>query len=435
VTTQHLPFPSWRCAHWAHEAIDAAKDVQELEIWLHDTAELSCSIEPATGALTTVRGGATGFACRVWVDDRCGWMARTVADVDDLTRLVLQARQAATRHGVPLAIPAYAASTTRPQLPLADGLSGPQIIDAARSAARQLTAAGAAVQAVIANRYQTIAGPITLSGCDAAEYYEDERLMVRCETAVGAVSDALSRMTHEGTLDTAPLLSRLIDALDTVAAPGQSPPTDLPVVLRPHVAAPVGAALAWLLSGNTALQHDSITRMLDRQVFPTCLQVTDPGTAEGESMRSIDDEGCAVEPLTLIDKGRPVTLLHSNETARALGHTPNGRGFRFGLPTQPAGVPVRLTVAPGQGRFPADFLELSCLVDNLSTMPMAGRLELIVAGWVVRDGQRRHRVAPFELNAGVLDLLRLLIATGDDPQRLPAAAESTLPSLALRRLP
>ncbi|GIF05433.1 metallopeptidase TldD-related protein [Actinoplanes siamensis] len=431
-----VPFPSWDAVRLAREAVAAAAPAaDEVELWVHDTAELSCSLLPATGALTTVHGGGWGYASRVWADGRCGWAARAVDDLDDLCRLIDQAHWTARDYGVPKQPPPVITVDTARRQPITSRLFADVVQSSATGLADKLTAIGAAVQAVIVNRYQTIAGLVTRSGADAAEYYSDERLMARCETPYGAVSDAQSRMALHGRIDDEPLVARVADALGALAGPGVAPPGDLPVVLRPAVAAPLAGALAWLLSGTTAIAYGGIAKALGRQLFPRCLRVDDPGTEQGEPLRTVDDEGYRVRPVELVADGRPVALLHSVDSARAMGHEPNGRGIRFGLPEQPIGQAIRMRIAGGRGVMPADHLELCCRIDNLNTMPVAGRLELIVAGWIVRGGRRIRRVAPFELNVDLLSALRLLIGTGDDAVRLVTAAEVTLPSLVLRRLP
>jgi len=427
------PAPGWDSVSLAREAISQLPAADEVEVWVHDAAEASCTLLPATGTTIATSGRAQGFGCRVWRQGRHAAQGRAVAGPADLAALLRETYELAGHSGTPRPVPAVArvGDGDRGLAPVLDAADTER---AAQRVGRRLAALGGVVQAVVVNRYDFLAGPVTRSGSDAVQRMYEERVIVRVETPHGAVTDAVAGTVPAGDPDLAPMLRRLTDALETLAAPGGEAPADLPVRFRPAVAAPIVSGLIWLLSGTTAQEVPGLARAVGRRAFPPVLQVDDPGTAAGETLRVFDDDGQPVVPVELIQQGRLVGFLHSLETAHALGHRPNGRGFRMGIPTQPMPQPVRLRVRGG-GPVAGDHLELSCRLDNLVTMPRPGRVELIVAGWVVRGGRRVARVAPFELGFDLLAYLRRLRAVGTDAEVMATASHAQVPSLIFRGLP
>lgn len=428
------PAPGWDSVSLAQEVMSQLPAADEVEVWVHDAAEASCTLLPATGTTIATAGRAQGFGCRVWRQGRHAARGRAVAGQADLAALLRETYELAGRSGTPRPVPSLArvGYGDRGPAPVLDAADTER---AAQQAGQRLAALGGVIQAVVVNRYDFLAGPVTRSGSDAVQRMYEDRVIVRIETPHGAVTDAEAGTVPTGDLDLTPMLRRLTDALETLAGPGDGVPVDLPVLFRPAVAAPIVSGLVWLLSGTTAQQVPGLAKAVGRRAFPPVLRVDDPGTAAGETLRVFDDDGQPVVPVELIQEGRLVGFLHSLDTADALGHRPNGRGFRMGIPTQPMPQPVRLRVRGGHGPAAGDHLELSCRLDNLVTMPRPGRIELIVAGWVVRDGRRVARVAPFELGFDLLAYLRRLRAVGADAEAMATASHARVPSLLFRGLP
>ncbi|WCD84102.1 hypothetical protein KPP03845_100422 [Streptomyces xanthophaeus] len=432
---------SWTAVDEATAAVDAAPRAEEVELWVHDAREAVAQIVPSTGRITAAAGGAFGAACRVWEDGAFGSASRTVDGADDVRSLVQEARTTLGRRNVavrPAPGPAAAPAPAPRRIPAPlDTAAAEHLV---RTTAERLRLAGADVQVLLAQQYQWTTATATLGGLRREHHHEQTRVVVRCETAHGAVVEAAEAQRVTDDPGTDALVHRIATALDTLGSPGlpgpAAVPRGLPVVLRPQVAAPVVAGLSWLFSGSTALATPGLARAVGKRLFPSCLHVDDVPHAHPDGPPMVhDDEGVAAGPVVLADEGRLAGFLHSWDTAHRLGHAPNGRGIRMGVGAQPMPRPVALRVAPGRGAMPEDFVELSCRLENLVTMPRAGRIEMIVAGWEVRGGRRIRRIAPFEFHCDLLTYLRKLRGTGTDAQILPLADGALTPSLHFEELP
>lgn len=352
---------SWQAVDEACAAVHGVPHADEVELWIHDAREAVAQLVPATGRTTAAAGGAFGAACRLWHGDGFGAASRTVSGTDDVDLLVREAAHAASPQR------ATARPTPEPTTDDAPRVQ-PDPLDTAASerlvheTAARLRAVGADVQVVLAQQYQWITSTATGSGLRRSHYHEQTRVLVRCETRHGALLEAAEaqQITADPGIDA--LVRRITAALDALDdpdcpdaldCPAAPPPPGLPVVLRPQVAAPLVAGLSWLLSGTTALSTPGLEQAVGRRLFPSCLHVDDVPDAhpDGPPM-TFDDEGQPARPVQLVDEGRLVGFLHSWDTARRLGHAPNGRGIRMGVGAQPMPRPIALRVAAAAGSCP-----------------------------------------------------------------------------------
>ena len=125
-------------------------------------------------------------------------------------------------------------------------------------------------------------------------------------------------------------------------------------------------------------------------------------------------------------------LLHSAETAAALGVEPNGRALRFESTAPPIPWPLNLGVAPRGEAMPAGRNELVVPLETTGWQPRPGTIAVNAAGWVVRDGQRVRRIGPHPLDLAVVRTLRHLLAVGGDAEAVALAWGCSSPSLAFR---
>jgi PmbA protein len=427
--------PTWDAVTLAQEALRRTTDlpaVDEAELYVHDSSEASTTLEPTTPCFTGVQGRVLAYGCRVWRDGLCASRARSVSGFDDLRALVAETARAP---GTAMALSPVTRLAPTERGPEPGGLVMSEVEDLAVRTASAVGSTGAAVQAVITHRFQTLMGITTRSGTEAVQFLPAERVQVRCETPHGPVTDAVTQTSIGPEIDISGMVHRYTEAMDTLAGPGGAPPEGLPVLLRPTVAGPLAIGLVWLLSGATAADTPGLANAVGKRLFPSSLTVDDPGALPGEWMPTVDNEGHRAGPVSLVERGRLVGFLHSIRTAIALGHEPNGRGMRMGVPALPEPTPLRFRVASRQGTLPEDYLELNCRLDIMNPMPRTGQVELTAAGWEVRGGRRIRRVGPIELRCDILRYWRTLIATGDDATFIPGAAESVLPSLVFRGLP
>jgi predicted Zn-dependent protease len=257
-----------------------------------------------------------------------------------------------------------------------------------------------------------------------------EEAFVRCETARGAVVDAVAAPLGEP-WELESLRGRFAEAFEALEGPAEAVDPALPLVLRPAIAAPLVAALAWMLRGDVAASIPALARAVGKKPFPSVLSVEDaPLHPLGTQWRSVDDEGTPTRLLRLIEEGRLQGFLHSAATAARLGVEPNGRGLRF-EDAPPAPSPVNLFVVPRGDALPEHYTELVARVETFTTMPRPGTVTLLSGGWEVRGGQRVRRVAPADLSLPVLETFRSLRGVGGDLTFFPTAEGCGTPTLLL----
>ncbi len=143
------------------------------------------------------------------------------------------------------------------------------------------------------------------------------------------------------------------------------------------------------LKGETVMSGRSAwTRKLGQTVASEKLTITDSATLEnGFSSRSFDDEGCASQTTTLVQKGELKSFLHNATSAKALDteNTGNasrsvggfdmvrsiaGRGYR----AKPEIYPSNLIVKPGNTEKEklVSETEKGVLIESLAGFPQAG---------------------------------------------------------------
>ncbi|MCP3138664.1 metallopeptidase TldD-related protein [Pyxidicoccus xibeiensis] len=404
----------------------------DAELFLSASQRLTLEYEPGTRTSAASHGLAVSAAARVWAGERYGFAAGPVGATPDLRRLLelAQGRAAAGAAGASLPPPPVPA----PAGPSPSGLPDLSVHAARQQAerlAREVVPPGVIVQALVLTWRATESALLRSGGGETAQVEVGGEAFLRCETARGAVVDAVALPPGEADADLAPLRARLAEAVSALEGPAEAADLTLPLVLRPAVAAPLVAGLSWLLQGDVAAATPALARAVGRKVFPSVLSVDDdPVRPRGVSSRLFDDEGRTVRALRLVDEGRLLGFLHSGETAARLGAEPNGRGLRDGA-APPAPSALGFFVVPRGDALPAHYMELVARVETFTTMPRPGRVCLIAGGWEVRDGQRVRRVAPVELDLPVLETFRALLGVGADLTFFPTAGGCGAPSLLL----
>ncbi|MEM4700098.1 MAG: TldD/PmbA family protein [Candidatus Nezhaarchaeales archaeon] len=121
----------------------------------------------------------------------------------------------------------------------------------------------------------------------------------------------------------------------------------------------------------------------------------DPTLPWGYGSYSFDDEGVEARRKALVDRGRPVGLLHTRWTAAATGQEPTGNGR--GLYTAPKSMASNLVVEPGTWG-PDEMLEETArglLIEGLVRAEIYGGAIHIVpdAAWLIERGELKGAVA------------------------------------------
>ncbi len=409
------------------EAFTRSQAPTGAELFLTAGRRLSLAYEVGTGHFSLSRGESVSAAARVWREEGAGFAALSVGGAEDLGRVLAMASERG-RVGARSPLPALPVPSA-PPLELAE-LPAAGARELAEHVARTVLPPGVVVQAAVltctSGASLLVRGEGVLQGSVSAR----QEAVVRCETSRGAVVDGVAAPLGEPwALE--PLRARLADAVETLEGPAEAADPSLPLVLRPAVAAPLVAALAWMLRGDVAVATPALVRAVGKKLFPSVLSVVDdPLHPLGAWRRSEDDEGVPARALRLIDEGRFQGFLHSAATAARLGVEPNGRGLRAeGSPPTPSAL--NLFVVPRGDALPEHYTELVARVETFTTMPRPGVVSLMAGGWEVREGRRVRRLAPVELRLPVLETLRALRGVGADLAFFPTADGCGTPALIL----
>ncbi|MFY0565164.1 metallopeptidase TldD-related protein [Archangium lansingense] len=397
------------------------------ELFLTASRRLSLEYEVGPGRFSLSRGESVSAAARVWREEGTGFAALSVGGAEDLER-VLNVASERVRPDARAPLPALPAPGVSP--PGLPELSGERARELAEHVARTVLPPGVVVQAAVltctASASLLVRGEGVLQGSLDAR----QEAIVRCETSRGAVVDGVAGPLGEA-WNLEPLRARLAEAVETLEGPAEAADPGLPLILRPAVAAPLVAALAWMLRGDVAVATPALARAVGKKLFPSVLSVVDePLHPLGVWRRSVDDEGAPARALRLVDEGRFQGFLHSAATAARLGVEPNGRGLRAeGSPPTPSAL--NLFVVPRGDALPEHYTELVARVETFTTMPRPGVVSLVAGGWEVREGRRVKRLAPVELRLPVLETLRALRGVGEDLAFFPTADGCGTPTLIL----
>lgn len=171
-----------------------------------------------------------------------------------------------------------------------------------------------------------------------------------------------------------------------------------------------GSKFSIVLRGEAACAfiHEAVGHSLEADVLLEhglsppqrggCEELTvldDPTLPWGYGSYSFDDEGVEARRKELVDRGRPVGLLHTRWTAAVIGHEPTGNGR--GLYTAPKSMASNLVVEPGTWS-PDEMVEETArgfLVEGLVRAEIYGGAIYIIpdAAWLIERGELKGAVA------------------------------------------
>lgn len=236
------------------------------------------------------------------------------------------------------------------------------------------------------------------------------------------------------------------DRLDTTfaerASPSSSaavPATSCAVLLPPAAAGDLARALGGLLTGDQVVASEALRRRIDKRIASTELTLIDDATMHGGLLsRPFDDEGTQASHTTLIERGVFRSALHTRESAARMDIAPNGKAVRAELWNVPRSAHSNLYFAPG-AHAPH---ELESELDGglaVSGLLRAGRVQggafaIVAEGWWVQGGERVRQVSGVRLSANVFELLRRVVARGEDLRFSPLGHGAGGPSLLVERM-
>jgi predicted Zn-dependent protease len=424
------------------------------ELFLCARRERAVTAAPDVRALVESAGSELIATARVWREERCGVAVGGVLGLHDLHRL-LWAAEANAGFGPLLALPSPAFARPAGPAPASSGGGTRLWRDALEAIAEGLAGQGR-IQALLGRAEEGWVAVVSSAGVRAAQWTPGQRVMVRLEHPLGALVDGVEGGASVP-LDVRALLGRLRGAVEALEGGGGPPAPGLPWLLSPQAAAPLVAGLGWLLSGDTAAAVPGIARALGKKIFPSCLTFLDgPSLPE----RHLDDEGQPRAEQVLIREGRLEQFAHASDSAQRLKQPLNGCAVRPGdagfplarlrAPTVSPSTASPSTVSPstvspstvspstastGTGAWPPDRNEFTARLETFVAGPRAGKVLLVLAGFVVRGGVRADRIAPFEIELPILDAFRGLLQVGADAAHFPTVDGARTPSLLIPSQP
>lgn len=213
------------------------------------------------------------------------------------------------------------------------------------------------------------------------------------------------------------ILQRLAWAKDNASTPTGK----LPMIFTPNAATLLWGTLISALNGQRILEKSSPWSDKGGQVvLPDCFTFYQDPTFSPHDC-PLDDEGTLTQSLPLITQGRIENFYRDRATARKLGLTSTGNGFRPGLGGYPVPSLVNWIVEPGQ----ADLTELIAQVESgllidqcLGGGPdISGDFDLNVdLGYRIEKGKIVGRVKDTMIAGNVYQVLQQTLALGNDRQ-------------------
>ena len=392
------------------------------ELFLCARRERALLAGPSGATFVESAGSELVATARVWREDRCGIAVGGVRSSHALLRL-LWAAEGNAASGPSLAIPSPAFA--QPAGPAPDPIDLTTNLRSALTALATGLEGQGRLQALLGRADAGWVAVASSAGVRSAQWTQSQRVMVRLEHPRGALVDGVEGAAG-GALEVAPLIGRLRQGLKTLEGDGGAPAPGLPWLLAPQAAAPLVAGLGWLLSGDTAAAVPGIARALGKKIFPACLTFLDgPSFPE----RHLDDEGQPLSERVLIREGRLLAFAQASDSAATLHQPLNGCAVRLNGEGQPSARLRAPSVLPGPGSWPDDRNELTARVETFVAGPRAGKVLLVLAGFVVRGGVRQERIAPFEVELPILDTFRGLLHVGPDAAHFPTVDGARTPAL------
>ena len=215
-----------------------------------------------------------------------------------------------------------------------------------------------------------------------------------------------------------------------------------PVVLTPKAMAELLSTFSVVFSAKAAQEGKSLLAGEEGQAIaaPTIKLVDDPLLAHGFSSRPFDDEGVSSQPLTLIEGGVFRSFLHNSQTASRAGVASTGHASRGSYKGTIDIAPSNMFIAAGTTKASelvagADVVVIDDLQGlHAGTNAISGDFSLQAQGYLYRNGEEAHPVQNFTVAGNFLQLLKDVVAVGDDLEFFPQGGYVGTPSLRIREL-
>jgi PmbA protein len=160
--------------------------------------------------------------------------------------------------------------------------------------------------------------------------------------------------------------------------------------------------------------------------------VDDPLELRAYRSRPFDDEGCPSKPLTVIENGVFKGFFHNVQTANRAGTTTTGHGSRAGFKGVVGVAPSNLILQPGTTDLPGllALRDKAVYVTSVSglhagTNGISGDFSLQAEGFYYENGEEQYPVHLFTVSGNFYDLLKGIVAIGNDQVFEPGGAAIT----------
>jgi PmbA protein len=159
---------------------------------------------------------------------------------------------------------------------------------------------------------------------------------------------------------------------------------------------------------------------------PVVTLVDDGLHATSKRAAPIDDEGVPRQRTALITGGAITGMLQSTATLRG-EETSTGNAYRGSYKSPPSLAPTTLTLAPTTHEdlrsAPGDVIYISQLSgDRSGISPVSGRVDIAIAGCLLRDGEPVGAFTAVPVSTTLSDLLGHVEAVGDDARLVLGSA-------------
>jgi len=213
-----------------------------------------------------------------------------------------------------------------------------------------------------------------------------------------------------------------------------------PVIFLNEVARDLLATFSGVFSAKKVQQGLSLLAGKLGQPIATpgvCL-IDDPLLKDGYVSRPFDDEGVPSSPTELIKRGVLNSFLHNSYTACKDGTTSTSNGSRPSIRSSLEIAPSNLYLMPGQKSLAELMVEADrgILVVELDGLhsganPISGDFSLGAQGYLFQQGSILHPLHNFTVSGNFFQLLRDLVALGNDLEFSPPLNGSAIGSPSL----
>ena len=229
-------------------------------------------------------------------------------------------------------------------------------------------------------------------------------------------------------LDAADIGRRAAERALRVLGASKIPSERMPVVFDPYTSAQFLGVVARVLTGEAVQKGRSLfAGRLGDEVAATGINLVDDGRFEGApGAAPWDDEGVPTRRTEVIEGGVLTSFLYDTVSARREGRSSTANAARSGFKTPPGPSPSNMAFDP-TGETSEEVLRRAgraLLVQDFHGVhsganPISGDFSVGVTGALLENGVVGRPVKEVTIAAPMLDILRSIVAVGDDRRWLP----------------